>query len=67
MAFTLASSTTIAPMMTLAAGSSASHIWGQVLSWMLAIVIVAAAVCMVLSRKLIHSALYLLFLSLIHI
>ena len=61
MAFTLASSTTIAPMMTLAAGSSASHIWGQVLSWMLAIVIVAAAVCMVLSRKLIHSALYLLF------
>ena len=32
MAFTLASSTTIAPMMTLAAGSSASHIWGQVLS-----------------------------------
>lgn len=30
MAFTLASSTTIAPMMTLAAGSSASHIWGQV-------------------------------------
>lgn len=52
-----------APMMTLAAessGSNAAHITGQVFSWLLAIVIVAAALGMVLSRKLIHSALNLL-------
>ena len=61
MAFSIASSATVAPMMTLAAGdSSAGHIFGQVLSWILAIVIVAAALGMVLSRKLIHSALSLL-------
>lgn len=52
-----------APMMSLAAESSdsnAAHIAGQVFSCLLAIVIVAAALGMVLSRKLIHSALSLL-------
>ena len=52
-----------APMMSLAAessGSNAAHITGQVFAWLLAIVIVAAALGMVLSRKLIHSALSLL-------
>ena len=64
MAFSIASSATVAPMMTLAAGdSSAGHIFGQVLSWILAIVIVAAALGMVLSRKLIHSALSLLLVT----
>lgn len=45
----------------LAAGSSGvGHFFGQLFSWLLALVIVAAALGMVLCRKLIHSALSLL-------
>lgn len=60
---TISLTSAAAPMMSLAAassGSNAAHIAGQVMSWFLAIVIVAAALGMVLSRKLIHSALCLL-------
>lgn len=60
MVSSITSSATVLPMMTLADGGSTTGIVGQILSWLLAITIVAAALGMVLSRKLIHSALSLL-------